>query len=62
MEEGITFVTDQPKRANRIVSMQRLNRLSRGFYEMGEYENREALILFNQDARLLPEETIEYFI
>lgn len=62
LEEGITFVTDQPKRANRIVSMQRLNQLSRGFYEMGEYENREALILFNQDARLLPEETIEYFI
>ena len=60
--EGITFVTDQPKRANRLVSIDRLNRLTEGFYEMGPYEIREALIVFNQETRLTPEATIDYFI
>ncbi len=61
-EEGIAFVSDQPKRANRIISLQRLNRRSKGFYEMGPYETREALILFNRQTRLLPEKTIDYII
>ena len=62
LSEGITFVTDQPKRANRLVSIDRLNRLTEGFYEMGPYEIREALIVFNQETRLTPEATIDYFI
>lgn len=61
-EDGISFVTNQPKRANRIVSMQRLNRLTEGYYEMGPYNIREAVIVFNQDIRLSPESTIDYFI
>ena len=62
LSEGITFVTDQPKRANRLISIDRLNRLTEGFYEMGPYEIREALIVFNQETRLTPEATIDYFI
>ena len=62
MEEGITFITDQPKRANRLVSIHRLNRLTEGYYEMGPYDKREATIIFNTDTRLTPESTIEYFI
>lgn len=61
-DEGISFVTDQPKRANRIVSMQRLNRLTEKYYEMGPYNMREAVIVFNKDTRLSPERTIDYFI
>lgn len=60
--EGITFITDQPKRANRKVSMQRLNQQTEGFYEMGPYDIREAVIMFNRDTRLSPEKTIDYFI
>lgn len=62
LEEGITFITDQPKRANRLISMNRLNRLTTGFYEMGPYDIREALIMFNRDTQLSPEKTIDYFI
>lgn len=61
-DEGITFITDQPKRANRLVSIQRLNCLTKGFYEMGPYDIREAVIIFNKDTRLSPEKTIDYFI
>lgn len=50
-EDGITFITDQPKRANRLVSMERLNRLSEGYYEMGPYDMREAVIVFNTETR-----------
>lgn len=46
-EEGISFLYDQPKRANRAVSSERLNRTGKGYYEMGEYPCREALIMFN---------------
>jgi hypothetical protein len=62
LAEGITFITDQPKRANRLVSMERLNRTTEGFYEMGPLDIREALIVFNQETRLTPDATIDYFI
>lgn len=61
-EPGITFINNQPKRANRLVSIERLNRTTEGFYEMGPYDTREAVIVFNTDTRLLPEDTIDYFI
>ena len=46
-EPGIAFITDQPKRANRLISMERLNRTTKGYYEMGPFELREAMIVFN---------------
>lgn len=61
-EPGIAFINNQPKRANRLVSIERLNRTTEGFYEMGPYDTREAVIVFNTDTRLLPEDTIDYFI
>lgn len=51
-EDGISFITDQPKRANRMVSAARLNRLTEGYYEMGPYEMREAVIVFNDETKL----------
>lgn len=46
-EEGIRFINDRPKQANRAVSMERLNRTGNGYYEMGEPSAREALLMFN---------------
>ena len=43
--EGISFVNGLPKKANRSVTIERLNRFTKGYYEMGEYECREALLL-----------------
>ncbi len=54
-EEGITFINNQPKRANRLVSIDRLNRTTKGYYEMGPYDIREAVIIYNNDTRLAPE-------
>lgn len=61
-EDGITFITDQPKRANRMISIDRLSSTGVGFYEMGPYEEREAVILFNTNTRKTPENSIEYII
>ena len=61
-DPGIIFINDRPKYANRLVSIEKINRFSEGYYEMGPYEIREAVILFNENTRLLPEKTIDYFI
>ena len=45
--EGIFFGNDQPKKANRAVTLDRINRFTKGYYEMGEYECREAVIMYN---------------
>jgi len=47
LTDEIIFINDCPKKANRSVSIERMNRLSKGYYEMGEYACREALIMFN---------------
>ncbi|MCD7762922.1 MAG: peptidase C39 [Lachnospiraceae bacterium] len=60
--EGISFITDQPKRANRRVSMKRMNSHGKDFYEMGPDDHREALIIFNKEKKAAPEETVEYII
>lgn len=46
-EEGITFIYDQPKKANRAISLSRINKEETGYYEMGELSERKALIMFN---------------
>lgn len=43
--DDIEFIFDQPKKANRRVSLERLNRFTEGYYEMGQFECREALLL-----------------
>lgn len=49
--EGITFIFDQPKKANRKVALSRLNGTGKSFYEMGDPLERKALIMFNTAAR-----------
>lgn len=50
-EAGISFITDEPKSANRLISMERLNRITQGYYEMGPYETREAMLMFNSTIK-----------
>lgn len=50
-EPGIAFINGHPKQANRLVSIERLNRTGDGFYEMGPYELREAVIVFKKQSR-----------
>lgn len=50
LTEEIRFLHDSPKKANRSVSIERLNRTSKDYYEMGGYECREALIMYNTTA------------
>ena len=49
--DEIEFLFDTPKKANRSVSIERLNRTSRGYYEMGEFNCREALIMYHTTAK-----------
>ncbi|MDO4291892.1 MAG: peptidase C39 [Eubacteriales bacterium] len=49
--KGIRFINGQPKRANRAVSLERLNRLTKGYYEMGDFPCREALIMKRTDGK-----------
>lgn len=50
--DEIIFIHDQPKKANRSISLERLNRTSTDYYEMGCSCCREALIMYNkEDAR-----------
>ena len=49
--EGIRFIKDQPKRANRAVSLSRVNHFSNGYYELGGFPCREALILSRTDGK-----------
>ena len=48
--DEIEFLHDTPKEANRSVSIARLNRTSEDFYEMGNRNNRVAMIMYRTDA------------
>ena len=61
-EADITLVLDHPREYNRIVPFACLNRESHELYALGEVENREAVLLFNEQTRLTAESTIEFFI
>lgn len=52
--EGITFIYHLPKKANRAVTLERLNRFTRGYYEMGDCASREAVIMKNTGAHPHP--------
>ena len=49
--DEIAFLLDCPKKANRSVSMERMNRTTKDYYEMGEYACREAFIMYNTTLR-----------
>lgn len=53
------FVHDEPKRANRIVRVDRLNREDDAEYAMGRREKREALLFERTDCQANSKETAE---
>lgn len=61
-QKEIQIVSDHPSEYNRIMPQSFLNREEETLYAMGPIEGREAVLLFNKDSMLTPENTIEYFI
>ena len=61
-EEDIQVVLDQPALYNRIVPEYYFNREELKLYALGPFEGREAVLMFNEDTKLVPEKVIEYFI
>jgi len=61
-EGDVELVLDQPLKYNRIVPFGYFNREDDVLYALGKFENREAVILYNQKTEKTPEKTIEYFI
>lgn len=49
-------------RHNRIVPFENFNRETEELYALGKFEDREAVLLFNEKIKLTQENSIEYFI
>lgn len=60
--DDIEVVLDKPFSYNRVVPAYYFNNEKAELYALGAYENREAVLLFNNETKLTEEETIEYFI
>ncbi|MGN0984617.1 MAG: peptidase C39 [Gemmiger sp.] len=61
-DPALRVVTGHPTAYNRIVPAAYLDRTTRELYALGPEESREAVLLFNENTRLTPEKTVEYFI
>ena len=62
-QKDIIMVEDHPKEYNRIVPFEYFNQESeKGIYAMGPVDEREAVLIFNNKTKTVPEEVIEYFI
>ena len=47
---------------NRIVPFKYFNQENEEIYSLGPVEEREAVLIFNEKTKTVPEEVIEYFI
>ena len=56
------MVTDHPTAYNRIVPTWYFERENLDLYALGPVENREAVLLFNEQTMLTEENTLEYII
>lgn len=61
-EQGIIQVNDQPFWYNRIVEEKYFNRESTELYALGIVDDREAVVIYNENTKKKEEDTIEYFI
>lgn len=61
-ENDILVRPENPFRYNRIVPFSYFNRETQELYALGNVEDREAVLLFNEDTKLTADKTIEYFI
>ena len=53
---------DHPFCYNRVVPERYFNKETFEIYALGPVETREAVLLFNENTKLTPDKTIEYFI
>lgn len=60
-EKDIIMIKDEPMKANRKVTHEVLNSSGKGYYALGQLEERECVILFNQITRQSVD-SIEYII
>lgn len=61
-EVTIIGVEGHPKKMNRQVKIDIINKEDNGFYALGEVQGREAMIIYNTNTRRTPEKSIEYII
>ncbi len=61
-QSDIILTAEHPFDYNRIVPESYFNRETQELYALGKTEAREAVLLFNEETKLTPEKTIEYFI
>lgn len=61
-DPALRMVEDHPAQYNRIVPVGYFERETRQVYALGPAAGREAVLLFNERARLTEEETVEYMI
>ena len=61
-ETDVTIVLDHPTEYNRIVPFARFDQETEELYSLGKIDEREAILLFDQETELTDEKTIEYFI
>ena len=59
---GVELVEDQPRRMNRVVMADTLNRTDIVHYSMGPVDTREAMLIFNSQTRQSEDNAIEYLI
>lgn len=61
-DAAIRTTLEHPFSHNRVMPASLLEREDDAFYALGKVEQREAVLIFNNDKTLTAEETIEYFI
>lgn len=61
-DPAVQMVGDHPCEYNRVVPVSCMERLGREPYAFGPVENREAILLFNEQTVLTADETVEYMI
>lgn len=61
-QKDILIDKDHPRAYNRIVPFKYFNQENEEIYSLGPLEEREAVLIYNEKTRTVPEEVIEYFI
>ena len=61
-QKDILIDKDHPRAYNRIVPFKYFNQENKEIYSLGPLEEREAVLIYNEKTRTVPEEVIEYFI
>ena len=61
-QKDILIDKDHPRAYNRIVPFKYFNQENEEIYSLGPLEEREAVLIYNEKTKTVPEEVIEYFI